>query len=75
MTHRRKDFIVYPPNYKPLTGRYKIYYSKFQAWKAGIRLGEGATVVVSLQIHPAKHTMWISSSNYLLWEIVKREQT
>lgn len=34
--HRRKKYVVYPPNYKPGDG-FVIRKSKFQAWKTAVR--------------------------------------
>ena len=64
--HRRKQFLIYPPNYKPGDG-YKVRYSKRQAWKVAVRMGVGASVDVSVHIHPGRCEGWISSSGYGLW--------
>lgn len=69
--HRRKKFLIYPPNYTPGDG-YQVRHSRLQAWKAAVRMGEGASVDVSTQTHPAPHANWISSSSRPLWVLEKR---
>jgi hypothetical protein len=67
--HRRKKFLIYPPNYKPGEG-YKVRHSKFQAWKEAVRMGAGAGVDVCVQIHPAARKNWISSTGPTpVWEV------
>ncbi len=67
--HRRKTFLIYPPNYKPGDG-YKVRHSKFQAWKVAVRMGAGASVDVCVQIHPAARKNWISSTGPApVWEV------
>lgn len=68
--HKRKQYLVYPPNYKPGDG-YKVRYSRVQAWKAAVRMGEGASVDVCTHTHPAKRTFWNSSSGRELWVLEK----
>lgn len=67
----RKAFLIYPPNYKPGDG-YKVRHSKRQAWKAAVRMGDGASVDVSINKHPRRHANWISSSGRALWVLEKR---
>lgn len=55
MTHKRKQYLVYPPNYSfPM--KYYMCYSKIQAWKQAKRLGVGAEVSISINRHPKSHT-------------------
>jgi hypothetical protein len=56
MTHRRKKFLVYPPNYQPGDG-YVIKYSKRQAWKVAVLFGAGASVDASIHIHPRQDSI------------------
>lgn len=56
--HRRKEFIVYPPDYVPLVDKYKMAKSKRQAWKLANR--KGCEVHENIYVHPAKHKNWIS---------------
>ena len=65
--HRRKRFLIYPKNYKPGDG-FVIRYSKRQAWKVAVRMGEGASVDVEVNIHPARGKFWASSQQLSLWE-------
>jgi hypothetical protein len=69
--HTRKAFLIYPPNYKPGDG-YKVRRSKRQAWKEAVRMGEGASVDVQKQTHPAPRTRWNSSVSRPLWVLEKR---
>lgn len=64
--HRRKKFLIYPPNYKPGDG-FVVRSSKLQAWKAARRMGVGASVDVGIQIHPARGKSWTSSTHKWLW--------
>lgn len=73
--HRRKQFLIYPPNYNPNATpyrKYKVRHSKRQAWKVAVKMGEGASVDVSVQTHPARGKDWKSSSSYALWEVTER---
>ena len=58
--HKRKKFLIYPPNYKPGDG-FKVRHSKFQAWKVAMRMGIGAGIDVCVHIHPAARKNWTSS--------------
>lgn len=65
--HRRKRFLIYPRDYKPGDG-FVIRYSKRQAWKVAVRMGEGTSVDVEVNIHPARCKQWTSSRQcMLLW--------
>jgi hypothetical protein len=64
--HRRKKFLVYPPNYKPGDG-FVIRHSKLQAWKVAVRFGVGASVDVDIQLHPARRKYWTSRQHSWLW--------
>lgn len=64
--HRRKRFLIYPPNYTPGDG-YVVRFSKRQAWKVAVKMGVGASVDVAVHLHPGKHKHWIESSGYGLW--------
>jgi hypothetical protein len=73
MTHRRKQFLVYPPEYSPHSGkRYKVRFSKRQAWKLAAKLGAGASIDVNVTHHPARATHWNSSTGYALWTVAPR---
>ena len=71
--HRRKQFLVYPPNYQPLAvgggSRYRIYRSKRQAFKQAVRWGKGATVMDSIHVHPKARSSWQSSFSTRYWEM------
>lgn len=64
--HKRKTFLVYPPNYKPGDG-FVVRHSRLQAWKVASRMGVGASVDVDIQIHPARCKHWTSSVHTGLW--------
>lgn len=67
--HRRKEFVIYPPKYKPGDG-YIIRYSKYQAWKVAVRMGAGACVDVCVKTHKARLTDWTSDTGPTpLWEV------
>lgn len=67
MSHRRKTFVVYPPNYKPGDG-FKKVRSKRQAWKVANK--PGCEVHESIQTHPAPFKPWISwGGNGRVWII------
>lgn len=67
--HRRKTFIVYPPNYKPGDG-FKEFKSLRQAKKRAYHLGSGTEICVNIFEHPGKFTRWNSSSLNYVGEIV-----
>ena len=68
--HRRKRFVVYPPNYQPLTRmRYRVFRSKRQALKQARRWGTGATMMDAIYIHPKPRTSWQSSFSTGIWEL------
>ena len=69
--HTRKQYLIYPPNYKPGDG-YKVRYSKWQAWKLAMNMGAGAEIDVWVSHHPARCQGSVSSSNRMLWEIVNK---
>lgn len=64
--HRRKKYVVYPPNYKPGDG-FVMCNSKFQAWKTAVKFGVGASVDVQINIHPSRCKNWIYSKQTGLW--------
>jgi hypothetical protein len=59
--HRRKRFLVYPPDYKPGRGRYKVTHSKYQAMKMARRMGDGSEVDESVHVHPSRCKPWCSA--------------
>jgi hypothetical protein len=65
--HRRKRFLVYPPDYKPGTGKYKVTHSKFQAMKVARRMGDGAEVNERIRVHLKPRCAWTSSFNGREW--------
>ena len=72
--HKRKRYLVYPPDYsynRVPYRKYKVVYSRLQAWKVACKMGEGSSIMVVLNNHPRKKVMWDSSISYELWEIVK----
>ena len=69
--HNRKQYIVYPPNYKPGDG-FSVRRSKRQAWKLAARLGNSATVSVCVRSHPRPFVDWTSSKTTHLWEVQTR---
>jgi hypothetical protein len=69
MTHRRKTYIVYPPNYVPPM-KYYLRYSKLQAWKLSRNLGVGAHVSISINRHPKNHAQWEGSEFKPLYDVV-----
>jgi len=70
MTHRRKTFIVYHPDHKPLVNsRYKMFHSKRQAWKQAYKWGEGTGVMEDIHTHPAPFKSWVSSRGGRDWTI------
>ncbi len=71
--HRRKQFLIYPPNYQPGDG-YKVRHSKRQAWKCAVRMGAGAGVDVAVCIHPGRGKGWVSSRGYALWGVALKEE-
>lgn len=72
MTHRRKQFLAYPPNYDPYgLPRYRSFKSRKAAAKQAEKWGEGASVDVSTQIHDRPRTPWTSSFGKSLFTIEK----
>jgi hypothetical protein len=69
--HTRKQFLIYPPNYKPGDG-FETRYSKFQAWKVALKMGEGAEIDVCVHKHPARFHDWVSSFSFRV--VVTRAQ-
>lgn len=65
--HRRKKYLIYPPYYQP-GDSVEVRHSKRQALKAAVRMGDGASVDVSVYIHPARGKFWASSQLLSLWE-------
>lgn len=41
MTIKHKEFIVYPLNYDYNIHKYKVFYSKYQAFKYAVKIGGG----------------------------------
>lgn len=66
--HTRKQYLVYRPNYVPGDG-YSTVYSKLQALKLALKLGDGASCDVNIQKFENKRTHWVSSSSKHLWEL------
>lgn len=69
--HKRKKYLIYPPGYE-FGGNYKVRYSKRQAWKVAVRMGEGAEIDVEVTTYPAPRKFWISCSSKPLWVLEKR---
>lgn len=70
MTHRRKTWLVYPPNYTPGQQRFRTFYSKRKAFKCALRWGSGASVMNAIHVHPKPRTHWQSSFSTGEWEVV-----
>ena len=64
--HRRKKYLIYPPYYQP-GDDFDVRYSKLQALKVAVKMGTGASVDVSICIHPARCKQWTSSRHCMLW--------
>ena len=60
--HRRKEYLIYPPNYVP-GGGYKKRFSVLQAKKLCLKMGCGAGIDVHIHIHPGPFKSWVSSFN------------
>jgi len=69
--HNRKEFIIYPPNYKPGDG-FKVRKSKRQAWKVAVKMGVGASVDVCTQSHEAPRTFWKACGSSPLWTVKRK---
>lgn len=62
--HRRKHFLVYPPDYNPHAKpyrKYRVTYSKYQAMKIARRMGDGTEVDESVHIHMKPRCTWTTS--------------
>lgn len=59
--HRRKHYLIYPPNYRPGTDRFHRAHSRLQATKLARKLGAGSEIDVYVQRHPGKRKQWIGS--------------
>jgi len=65
--HRRKKYLIYPPYYQP-GDSVEVRHSKLQALKEAVRMGDGASVDVCIDIHPARCKQWTYSRQcMLLW--------
>ena len=60
--HRRKEYLIYPPNYVPGDG-YQKRFSVLQAKKLCLKMGHGAHIRVSVFNYPAKFQPWKSCTN------------
>ena len=70
MTHKRKTFLVYPPNYTPGDG-YKKAHSKRQAWKLANK--SGCQVHEVIATHPSPFAPWcFVGGNGRVWHTTKR---
>lgn len=68
--HRRKQFLIYPPNYSPDAKPFKRYikrFSKFQAKKVAKKLGNGSEIDESIHLHKQIKTTWCSSTSGREW--------
>lgn len=67
--HKRKKYIVYPPDYAD-DGNYMVCSSKYQALKKAFKLGVGAQVFYRIDHYAKKHMMWVSSSGmHYMYEV------
>ena len=73
MTHRRKLYVVYPPDYQPGDG-YKKRFSRLQATKTAARMGEGASILCWVHIHPSPRKEWRSATPICEWWIRRMDQ-
>jgi hypothetical protein len=74
MTHRRKRFIVYPPNYNPHSAenqRLKKHYSKHKAIKAAWKLGDGAEIMEFITIVEQRTLTDISGREWVIYKTKK----
>ena len=85
MTHRRKEFLVYPPWYdpydphrsyaktdtpgKPEAHHYRVFKSKRKAFRQARKWGMRSEVAESIHVHPKRHTSWQSSRTGRVWEL------
>lgn len=60
MTHRRKQWIIYPPGYVPGISSYKCSRSKKKAWRIALEMGQGAEIHERIHEHPAPRKPWCS---------------
>lgn len=67
--HRRKKYIIYKRDYNPLVDTYQTRYSKYQAWKCAVRMGEGSQVMACTYQHPGPFKMWTGSWSEDLWVV------
>ena len=58
MTHRRIEFVVYPPDYTPGRDKFKVVRSRLQVKKAA---QVGAEVHRCVHVHPGKRQHWVRS--------------
>jgi len=67
MSHRRKEFVVYPPNYQPGDGFIKVRTVK-AAKKQCRKYGIGSSVMPWIHQHPSRCKPWQTSWTMNLWE-------
>lgn len=86
MTHRRKEFLVYPPYYcpygelllpphepgKPWADRYRVFASKRKAFEQAVKWGQGSEVMESIHVHLQARKPWQSSRVGRSWTMEKR---
>jgi hypothetical protein len=57
-------------NIIPFAGKkFKLRYSKFQAWKVAYRWGAGSRVMEKITAHPTRSSMWQSFFGDKFWDI------
>lgn len=69
--HKRKQFLIYPSNYKPGDG-YKTCSSKFQAKKIAkkiaVKSGNGASIGVHVRTYEKPFSDWVSSVGFCIFQ-------
>ena len=69
--HRRKEFVVYPPDYDPYVGRrYLAYKSLRKANLQARKFGAGSEIVEYVQEYRGPRQFWWSSSPGRSWTLV-----
>lgn len=55
MTHRRIEFVVYPPDYTPGRDKFKVVRS----WRQAKKIAKpGSEIDRHVQVHPGKRRCW-----------------
>lgn len=68
MAHRRKTFLVYPPNYSPGDGFKEVKTVK-AAKREAAKMGSGANVTESIEVYKTSHSCWVSWFQGKSWDM------